>query len=610
MHLGDQIAHYESVDAKHGVTMPESIKTHAHQIDGKLAEVTVCDPAVGSGAFPVGMMTEIVRARCALTPYFNDFHERTPYFFKRHAIQNCLYGVDIDGGAVDIAKLRLWLSLVVDEEQVEHIKPLPNLDYRVVTGNSLLGFPYKSHGLREIEQLKREFFDSTDSLAKAELKAAIDRKLKSCLEDSKKAVGYEVNFDYQVSFSEVFRAKGGFDVVIGNPPYVSYGLRGGQSLEAKDRAYLKKAFPNSAEYKISLYAVFMEKGIRLCSPDGGTNSFIVPDSFVLGMYFSKIRDYILHSCLMRSILLLPFSVFKSVVGFSIVYEFERRNRVDGSFLFTASTAPDVVAVERRQFTQYSYAQSFFSGQKRSKFRLFFEPRSKRLVEKCEDGCVRLGSLLSLRSGLIGKNGQEAIVSRSRAGPTWRPGIVSGAEIGRYTVSPEGYYLLYDRSEIKSGYDCVDYFAPKIFMRQTGDSLVCAYDDKGLLCLNNVHVGNLSNSQAPAQFLVGLLNSRLLNWFYQTIALEVGRVMPQTDIETLDDLPVRLGTLVDEISQKAGEILTAKAHGETADTSALEAEVDRLVYGLYGLTKEDIALVETSTATHTSCLQRAGRGGAE
>jgi type II restriction/modification system DNA methylase subunit YeeA len=85
------------------------------------------------------MMTEVVRAPSALTPYFNDVHERTPYYFKRHAIQNCLYGVDIDAGAVEIAKLRLWLSLVVDEEETKQIKPLPNLLYKAVTGDSLLG---------------------------------------------------------------------------------------------------------------------------------------------------------------------------------------------------------------------------------------------------------------------------------------------------------------------------------------------------------------------------------------------------------------------------------------------------------------------------------------
>jgi hypothetical protein len=87
--------------------MPKSIEKNARQLDEKLANIVICDPAVGSGVFPVGMMTEIVRARSALTPYFNGVHERTPYHFKRHAIQNCLYGKDIDAGAVEIAKLRL-----------------------------------------------------------------------------------------------------------------------------------------------------------------------------------------------------------------------------------------------------------------------------------------------------------------------------------------------------------------------------------------------------------------------------------------------------------------------------------------------------------------------
>jgi hypothetical protein len=153
--LGDQYMHYAA--AKQAGTigrdypaLPKSIEKSAKALDDALRSITVCDPAVGSGAFPVGMMTEIVRARCALTPYFPprdpsnpsdapDTMARTPYHFKRHAIQNCLYGVDIDFSAVDIAKLRLWLSLVVDEEDVKQVKPLPNLDYKIVVGNSLLG---------------------------------------------------------------------------------------------------------------------------------------------------------------------------------------------------------------------------------------------------------------------------------------------------------------------------------------------------------------------------------------------------------------------------------------------------------------------------------------
>jgi hypothetical protein len=175
--LGDQISHYEAVETRYAIKMPKSIEQNARLIDERLTDITVCDPAVGSGAFPVGMMMEIVRARSALTPYFNDVHDRTPYRFKRHAIQNCLYGVDIDPGAVEIAKLRLWLSLVVDEENVKQIKPLPNLDFKMVTGNSLVGFPFRSQRLGTIEKLKARFFEETDHDKKAALKLEIDNRL-------------------------------------------------------------------------------------------------------------------------------------------------------------------------------------------------------------------------------------------------------------------------------------------------------------------------------------------------------------------------------------------------------------------------------------------------
>ncbi len=116
---------------------PETIKTFANEIDNKLATIKVCDPAIGSGAFPVGMMNAIVKSRMVLSIYLKD-KNRTLYTFKRDCIQNSLYGVDIDPGAVEIAKLRLWLSLVVDENNIKQIKPLPNLDYKIMQGNSLL----------------------------------------------------------------------------------------------------------------------------------------------------------------------------------------------------------------------------------------------------------------------------------------------------------------------------------------------------------------------------------------------------------------------------------------------------------------------------------------
>jgi methylase of polypeptide subunit release factors len=117
--------------------LPESISRNAKRLDELLATITVCDLAIGSGAFAVGMMHEIVRARMALAAV-EGMPEQTSYQLKRHAIQHSLYGVDLDPGAVEIAKLRLWLSMVVDEDNITDIQPLPNLDYKIMQGNSLL----------------------------------------------------------------------------------------------------------------------------------------------------------------------------------------------------------------------------------------------------------------------------------------------------------------------------------------------------------------------------------------------------------------------------------------------------------------------------------------
>lgn len=127
-------------DSEYGLSA--SIKENHQKLDVLLQDIKVVDPAVGSGAFPVGMMNEIVKARSILS--FLSGEEKSNYQLKLETIRDCLYGVDIDSSAVDIAKLRFWLSLVVDEEDIETIDPLPNIDHKIMCGNSLLeGFDGK-----------------------------------------------------------------------------------------------------------------------------------------------------------------------------------------------------------------------------------------------------------------------------------------------------------------------------------------------------------------------------------------------------------------------------------------------------------------------------------
>jgi len=260
--------------------LPKSIEKHAELIDEKLVSVRICDPAVGSGAFPVGMMSEIIRTRNALSPYLESEKNRTIYNFKRHAIQNCLYGVDIDPGAVEIAKLRLWLSLIVDEEDIKQIKPLPNLDYKIVCGNSLLGVEknlFNANLFSKLEELKLLFFNETNTKKKQEYKNQIDELINQITNGRK-------DFNFEVYFSEVFHEQRGFDVVIANPPYVR---------QEEITKYKSKLEDNYEIYNSvsDLYTYFYEKSIKLLRKNG-VLSFISSNKFMRARYGKNLRNYL------------------------------------------------------------------------------------------------------------------------------------------------------------------------------------------------------------------------------------------------------------------------------------------------------------------------------
>lgn len=275
----------------------------AVEIDNLLKRIKVCDPACGSGSFLVGMLNEIVRLHLLLRLlYPSKLSKKSEYELKKETIQNCIYGVDIDPGAIEIAKLRLWLSLVVDYE-IGDIEPLPNLDYRLMCGNSLLeefeGVKFyngenekqefalfidttKRDKIVELKKKVEEYFDIHDDEEKPKKRKEIndikDWLIRTSLEKRKKEVSAQrkreqdkVNmldkksrekyfsgwgdkflaeakinevlenlhnpkkakpfFIWRLEFIDVFEDKGGFDVVIANPPYL--GEKGHKDLFQK-----------------------------------------------------------------------------------------------------------------------------------------------------------------------------------------------------------------------------------------------------------------------------------------------------------------------------------------------------------------------------------------
>ncbi len=577
--------------------MPASVRDHAAELDAALAGVKVCDPAVGSGAFPVGMMHEIVRARLALTPYLpspggegdGDEGSRTPYAFKRHAIQESLYGVDLDPAAVDIAKLRLWLSLVVDEENYEEIKPLPNLDYKIVAGNSLLGVEknlFNHHLFADLEARKQAYFAATDPAEKNRLRAEIDALIAQL-------TAGKTQFDFEIYFSEVFREKGGFDVVIGNPPY-----------GAKIEKSIRRTFAD--KYRISMpatdsFVLFMLRTYDLLQKEG-IRAFILPSSWLYMPTYSKLRKEILKYKLVR-ILLFREPVFESVVESCI--EFSKKSRFSRnkiSFKEITRSSPSLIE------TSTYLEQEKIAQIEDPNLVPLANPIEQELFFRLDASFPKLGSCATIVCGLTpyrkGKGNppqdseivtKRAYDARYKVDETYRQYII-GRDFHRYV------WQIRDERWIKYGDWLAEprYTAPfddevKIVIRQTADSIIAHIDKRKYLSLKNVHNLRITNSNLEPNYLLGLLNSKLISWWYQKLIPEQNRVFAEVKVVNLKKLPIAIASSDEQkpIIDLVDRILASKAADPSADTSALEAEIDRLVYQLYGLTEAEIALVEES-----------------
>lgn len=272
----EQIKNGRIKETKYEHKMPESIIRHAETMDKFLEEINICDPAVGSGAFPVGMLHEIVKLRQLLAVYTKK--NITSYDIKRQCIENSLYGVDIDNGAIETCKLRFWLSMIVDEEDFKIIKPLPNLDYKVVCGDSLLEVEkdlFNDQLFQQLEKLKLKYFNETNPLEKQKFKTDIDNLIYQISKGHKE-------FDFEVYFSEVFHKKGGFDIVIANPPY-------GNIMNKRQKNNITKRYNYSTTTDIS--APFCERGINILKNDGNL-TYIITYAITFNKDFSETRKYL------------------------------------------------------------------------------------------------------------------------------------------------------------------------------------------------------------------------------------------------------------------------------------------------------------------------------
>ena len=283
-----------------------------------LEEVKICDPAIGSGAFPMGLLNELLHCREVLSGEHYDRAE-----IKKSIIHNNIYGVDIDKGAIDIARLRFWLSIVVDEETPS---PLPNLDYKIMQGNSLIEsfrgvdlskltynksskkekveillFDDESKQLKKaLSQLLSLYYSCSDHNRKVQLRQEINNTINEQLEsqfvdqnivNELRQINHAENdrfFLWHTWFSDVFNredGKNGFDIVIGNPPYIQLQNNGGELAALYENCKFE-TFARTGD----IYCLFYEKGWQVLRPNGHL-CFITSNKWMRAGYGEKTRGF-------------------------------------------------------------------------------------------------------------------------------------------------------------------------------------------------------------------------------------------------------------------------------------------------------------------------------
>ena len=591
-------------------------------LNEKLSKIKICDPAIGSGAFPMGILNTLVKCRLALSDLPDEKNALAN--FKRHIIQNNIYGVDIEKGAVDIARLRFWLSLVVDEEKPE---ALPNLDFKIMQGNSLLECyegidlssvasgekkrgPTKSgsqvslvfdeaEAMKQIQKDLKSYYRTQEHGEKNSLKKAINEGVKNYLkfiapEKRKEIDAMDIPnnkfFLWHTYFYDVFK-QDGFDIVIGNPPYIDSESMANQGLDW-ERKILQKNYPNlSGNWDI--YMAFFELSLHI----GKIVSFITPDKWLskpFGEVFRKNQMCNRLSLIAKA----GNNVFDNVTVDAIITLFKPNENRTTFAQFVKKNEVEIIASENISKIEKPYLIDYlFSNNIRLINKIeSVEFRIKNYAE-CENACAtsdfyKVKDLIEenaspnlkefyklINTGTIEKYHNKWKEKEITYGGKYSYPVVSKRKfnslLGKsYTQRASQSKIIFKGLNLLDG--CLDENASII----PGKSTL-------VLCSHNINL---------LKFLLGFLNSKLPLFYIKTkyaSSSYCGGITFTKDM--INDFPI---PSMDERQQQpiidlVNKILAAKQATPKADSSDLESQIDEHVFKMFALTESEIEIIKKS-----------------
>ena len=693
----------------------------AEAIDRALDTLTVLDPAVGSGSFLIGMLTEIIHLRRVCAIALNvDLTPALLTDWKEAIIRDTLYGVDIKPEVIEIAQLRLWLALIADQP-LDQARPLPNLDYKLMAGNSLIEtidgepvlgltaeelidsadgkdadgvpiLPYQTNMLGDAVQVKMDLFATQKAVADERIKldqlrnALFRAKPDECEELRARIIGQERRivyaslhekaeqvmaqidvlgkkaarpggllrvdrtrletlsarltrltdlesdlqntnrplpfFLYRMHFHEVFARKGGFDVVIANPPYVRH-----QRITAQ-KPELQAAYPEVYVGTADLYVYFYARGLRLARPNG-TLIYLTQNKFLCARYGKRLRNHLRHSVTIDALIDFGDLPLFDAAAYPLIVALKKTApAVDHAI--RALTVTDMAAVRQIVKTSrgaFALPQAALTDSEW----LLSIPTTRALMDKLRaagkplgeyvHGEIYCGTKTGFNAAFVidGAKRAELIAADPKSADIIKPWI-RGRDITRWRVSKNDQYIINARHGIPvSNYPAIydhlvqydaqlqrrtgthqwfEFRAEAAELSRNGGKARIVYPDiakaprftidDGQDALDGTAFGILSDDLV----LLALLNSRVLEWFF----LQFGTFIfsgylrfPTNHVQHLP-IPTVSDALRTQISALA-EACLAAAPDRPDRLPGLESQLNALVYQAYGLTEAEIQIVE-------------------
>ena len=665
--------------------------TETDEIVKTISELKILDPAVGSGAFPMGVLHKLTLALRRLDPDNNrweklqkelaakraadafdtqddqarreELHEIDDTFKryrdsdfgrKLYLIQNSIFGVDIQPIACQIAKLRFFISLAIEQQPNDNpdknfgIKPLPNLETRFVAANTLIGFKAQRSFLtekavkleHELQDNREQHFHANtrtrkracqkkDEILRGELATEL-KSLGMLADDAEKIAKwdlYDQNATADWFDSEwMFGITHGYDVVIGNPPYISH-----DKIPKQLKTKIKSQY-QSYEPFADMYCYFIEKALKLQN-ERGILSFITSNSYLRAEYGAPIRNLLRsNNTLLRVLNIEVSQVFESaIVNVAIIVSCKSTNFSNDFCVVVNSPLSDDSFDDFVKNNKFDYSQDYFNLKSWN----LAEPKLVELQRKLESSGKTLEQLgtkirLGIATGnndafLIDENKKREFCQKNPVNVEIIKPILRGRDISHYKYTLSGQHIILAKNGVNVQRDYPDIYE---HLESYGDKFknrgaqgqhwtnlrACSfYDDfkkekivwielsdmgRFSLCNEEIYLLNsayflLPPSGIDSKYLLGILNSITIGFYLSLVAETSGMGTSRWINNYVKEFPIPViaPKQQTEVIEIVNQILAAKAADPDADTTDLENEIDQLVYALYDLTPDEIAIVK-------------------